>query len=90
MQDFCEKRGGHVDPRPQFTLKNCWKMFEDKSHQILNVGSLDNEFSATVKIPKIPRISNVLSRCKKMEERKVRLLMLILNFVPLTTIGPFY
>ena len=57
-------------------------MFEDKSHEILNVESLDMSFLS-------PRISSVLSRCKKMEEQKERLLMLILNFVPLTTIGPF-
>ena len=53
-------------------------------------GGFTYEFFAILKIPKIPRILNVLSRCKKMEERKVKLLMFILKFVPLTTVGPFY
>ena len=38
-------------------------------------GELTCEFSAILKIPKIHRISNLLSKCKKMEDRKVRLLM---------------
>ena len=75
------------------SLNNTQKLLENvwgQKPRDFECGELGYEFSVTLKIPKIPRISSVLSRCKKMEERRVRLLMLILNFVPLTTIGPFY
>ena len=45
-------------------------MFDDESHLYFECGELGYECSAILKIPRIPRISIVLSRCKKKEEQK--------------------
>ena len=66
--------GSDLDLRSQISPLLVWTMFDDESYLYFECWELGYECSTILKIPRNPRISIVLSRCKKKEKPKVRLL----------------
>ena len=66
-----------LDLRSQISPLLVWTMLDDESYLYFECWGLGYECSAILKIPRNPRISIVLPRCKKKGKPKVRLFNLL-------------